>query len=116
MSVPATIEQTLGKLIPLLASNHDGEVVATARAIERLLKASGCDWHDLAATICPPDDPDWRRDLRYCASNSARMQQRERDFVATLVGWRGGPTDKQLRWLRSIAARLRSNSAARAAA
>ena len=52
MMVPATIAQTIGKLIPRLASNHDGEVVATARAIERLLKAGGRDWHDLAASVC----------------------------------------------------------------
>jgi hypothetical protein len=36
------------KLIPRLASTHDGEVVATARALERVLRAEGFDWHDLA--------------------------------------------------------------------
>jgi hypothetical protein len=35
------------KLIPRLASNHDGEVIATARALIRVLKADGFDLHDL---------------------------------------------------------------------
>jgi hypothetical protein len=35
----------LSKLILMLSSNHDGEVVAAARAIERELTAEGHDWH-----------------------------------------------------------------------
>ena len=57
MIVPTAIAQTIGKLIPRLASDHDGEVVATARAIERLLKAGGRDWHDLAASVCVASPP-----------------------------------------------------------
>jgi hypothetical protein len=107
MSVPATIAPTLGKLIPLLASNHDGEVVATARAIDRVLKSSGRDWHDLAATIClPPAPADWRTEARFCASNARRLTEREIDFIATLARYRGSPTDKQLKWLHDIVSRL----------
>jgi hypothetical protein len=40
------------KLIPLLGSNRDGEVLAAARAIGRKLEADGRDWHWLAALIC----------------------------------------------------------------
>ena len=38
-------------LIPRLASNQDGEVVALVRTIGRVLRASNLDWHDLAAGI-----------------------------------------------------------------
>jgi hypothetical protein len=109
MSVPATIAPTLGKLIPLLASDHDGEVVATARAIDRVLKSGGRDWHDLAATICvstPVPNSDWRREARFCAGNAARLSERELDFIATLARYRGCPTDKQLKWLHDIVSRL----------
>jgi hypothetical protein len=41
----------VAKLLPLLASPHDGEVVATARAIGRVLATSGLDWHALASTL-----------------------------------------------------------------
>ena len=46
-----TVSALLSKLIPRLASSHDGEVIATARAIERALHGAGADWHDLAAAI-----------------------------------------------------------------
>ena len=43
----------IAKLIPRLASEHDGEVVATARAIERLLRSADLDWHDVAKRVEP---------------------------------------------------------------
>ncbi|MBB4272330.1 hypothetical protein [Rhizobium mongolense] len=49
---PATI-QKLGKLFPRLASNHDGEVIATARAIIRTLESAGSSLHDLGAAMAP---------------------------------------------------------------
>jgi hypothetical protein len=39
----------LPKLISLLGSTNDAEVLAAARAIDRLLSATGVTWHDLAA-------------------------------------------------------------------
>jgi hypothetical protein len=56
MSVAApssTLTKRLEKLIPLLASNHDGEVIATARAIGSALAAEGFDIHDLAGSLIP---------------------------------------------------------------
>lgn len=42
-----TITPLLGKLLPLLGSNYDGEVVAAAGAIGRVLQRAGHSWHDL---------------------------------------------------------------------
>jgi hypothetical protein len=39
------------KLIKMLSSSNDGEVVASARALLRALAADGCDIHDLAKRI-----------------------------------------------------------------
>jgi len=41
----------LVKLVPMLSSPVQGEVAATAAAVERTLKSGGADWHDLAATL-----------------------------------------------------------------
>ena len=41
----------LKKLLPMLASNQPGEVVAAAAAIGRTLEHNGNDFHDLAATL-----------------------------------------------------------------
>jgi hypothetical protein len=43
--------EKIALLIPRLASNFDGEVLATVLAIRRLLKASGNDLHDLARLV-----------------------------------------------------------------
>jgi hypothetical protein len=48
MIAPQAVAKVV-KLIPMLGSDHDGEVVASAWAIGRSLKSSGRDWHDLAA-------------------------------------------------------------------
>ena len=44
-------EQKLEKLLKLLTSDKDGEVIAAARAIKRTLDGAGTDIHELAARI-----------------------------------------------------------------
>ena len=45
----------IAKLLPLLSSDQDGEVVAAARAVCRTLQAAGLDIHDLArAAVSTP--------------------------------------------------------------
>jgi hypothetical protein len=41
-AMTALVNDKVAKLLPRLASNHDGEVVATARAIEKLKSDSAC--------------------------------------------------------------------------
>jgi hypothetical protein len=106
-------------LIPLLASPHDGEVVATARAIERVLAAAGFDLHDLAGLIepaptvepAPAGDDHWLLDQAHrCLDRKDMRSEREADFVFNIainVLPAGiDLTAKQERWLCSIAARL----------
>ena len=52
-----TVAPKLEKLLPLLASDRDGEVVATAAAITRTLKRAGADWHDLAKALARTEPP-----------------------------------------------------------
>ena len=50
MSGPAnsrSVASKLAALLPKPASGHDGEVLATARAIGRVLETVSVDWHDL---------------------------------------------------------------------
>jgi hypothetical protein len=52
------VRDKLFKLIPRLASDQSGEVVATVAAMRRVLAASTLDLHDLAAAIkSPPISP-----------------------------------------------------------
>jgi hypothetical protein len=50
-SLAPPLRDKLGKLLPMLSSDHDGERVGAVAAIQRLLKSHGLDWHDLAASI-----------------------------------------------------------------
>lgn len=49
--IARALAQRVAKLVPLLASDKDGEVVAAARAIARTLGTAGTDLHDLADTL-----------------------------------------------------------------
>ena len=51
MTALITVAPKLRKLLPLLASDKAGEVVATAAAITRTLKQAGADLHDLAKVL-----------------------------------------------------------------
>jgi len=42
-------------LLPRLASDHDGEVIATVRALDRVLRRAGMDWHDLVKAVQFPE-------------------------------------------------------------
>jgi hypothetical protein len=107
-TLPATLIPTLGKLIPRLASNQDGEVVATVRAIERVLKSAGRDLHDLAACLAAPAaDADWRQNVRFCFENADFLRKHESDFITNIVRGPRKPTVRQLRWLQIIVDRLR---------
>jgi len=53
----APILPRLAKLLPLLGSDHAGEVAATAAAIGRLLGTVGASWHDLAERLSAPVMP-----------------------------------------------------------
>lgn len=48
------IGSKLAKLIPRLASPHEGEVLATVEAIRRTLDRAELSLHDLAARLCAP--------------------------------------------------------------
>src|SRR5271163_2457716 len=43
--------EKIQKLLRLLSSNNDGEIVAAARAIVRVLEAEGTDIHELVARV-----------------------------------------------------------------
>jgi hypothetical protein len=110
-TLPAPLIPQLDKLIRHLSSNHDGEVVATVRAIGRVLKSSGCDWHDLAARFLTPvtqiPHADWRLDVRFCFENADLLNERELDFITNIARGPRKPTVRQLEWLHNVVDRLR---------
>jgi hypothetical protein len=55
MSAVAPVGAKIALIVPRLGSPHDGEIIASARAIERTLKGAGLDWHDMAAALAETD-------------------------------------------------------------
>ena len=111
------IRPKLAALLPRLASDCDGEVVATARAIGRQLRRAGADWHALAEAVTaepqePEPDPeaDARDVVLWLAKRAQRLRPKERAFINDLAAYvRLGtfrPTAKQLNWLDKIHARV----------
>jgi hypothetical protein len=115
----------LGKLIRMLSSDKDGEVLAAALAIKRTLAAEGSDIHALADALCrrqlqrkeeprrppppPPREDRWHDMACECQAHSERLSQREQNFIGDMVGWTAfrEPTQKQQAWLLSIHTRVR---------
>jgi hypothetical protein len=52
--LPPAVREKLGKLVPMLSSNQDGERVGAVAAIERVLKSAGLDWHDFTGWVTAP--------------------------------------------------------------
>src|SRR4051812_42530203 len=124
MTALAPLAPRLARLIPRLASNHDGEVVATVRAIARTLKSSGLDFHDLAGALehepetrviyrdwAPSCPATWHELALWCAGHDeGHLKQHERDFVDDMADYLvcdGEPTEKQANWLRALYRKLR---------
>ena len=99
----------LSMLIPRLASDQDGEVVAVARAIGRVLAASNLDWHDLAAGIARDCAPPGVIALRRVADDlcrvADRLSPRERAFLDNAVALLtacSALSPRQEKWLRDL--------------
>jgi len=53
----ADTAERLAKLLPHLGSEHEGEVIATARAISRTLATAGLDWHEFGRVVERAGEP-----------------------------------------------------------
>ncbi len=116
-----TIATRLQKLLLMLSSPRDGEVINAARAISRALQDAGADWHDLArALVSAPQAAAPRREstsgwhevmVDLCLQHQEYLRPRELEFCESLLHWRGDLTEKQASWLEAIYARIRRRTA-----
>jgi hypothetical protein len=117
------IAPRLKKLLLMLSSERDGEVVNAARLIGSTLQNAGRDWHDLAGVLTDPtapprpkrepprddrdpDSADWREQRDFCLEHRRLLRGRELEFVTDLGHWHGSLTAKQASWLSDIFRRL----------
>lgn len=121
----------LAKVLGRLGSDYDHEVVAAARAAEKLRKLSGMSWDEVLAAAragrerheqpqpsarrsgTEPDPYSWSfstrpRDAAFSilASHRQDLQRRDIDFLRNLAIRSYDPTPRQLKWLNDIVGRL----------
>ena len=116
----------LAMLIPLLASDQPGEVVATAAAIKRTLKSNESDFHTLAKMLTStpvtrivyrdapkPEPTEWAAKAAFCAARAGNLNPKETEFVndMTVRLKYGSPTERQAAWLDTIWSRLQRREA-----
>jgi hypothetical protein len=109
----SAIAPKLSKMLLMLSSNYDGDVVAAARAITKILQDAGSDWHDLAAILAPAAHPEVRDDVvQWCLSRRFFLSPRDRGFLEGVAEQRMPLSPKQEKWLRDIVGKLERAEAA----
>jgi len=125
MTALTVVAPKIAKLIPRLATDHDGEVLATVQAIRRTLAAAGLDLHDLVGALNgrpvdhsepePKPEPtvrepqSWFQLCDICLDWPDLLTEKEADFLQD-IGPRlvmgAEPTEKQAAWMRAIYAKV----------
>jgi hypothetical protein len=119
----------VGKLVRMLASDKDGEVLAAVAALKRTLGAGGADINDMADALVaglkpgkpervsweppPPDLLNWESMSWHCHFHSHRLRDDDRDFVVDVLLGRAGfdlgrATPELMQRLRSIVAKVKA--------
>jgi hypothetical protein len=118
----------IAKLVRMLASDRDGEVLAAVSALKRALGAGGADINDMshavAAGLKPrapakpnwgPQDPDldyWQSMAWFCHANALHLRDHDRDYVHDVLLGRhfddGRADATMMRRLRGIVATVKA--------
>lgn len=116
--------ERLPKLLLMLSSDQDGEVVAAARAVGRCLREAGHDWHWFASrfetsTPEPEPEPEPKRDDSYVTdediatigvmlANLEKLRPRDAEFINQMAhaiftyGAKTFISPRQRKYLRSL--------------
>ena len=106
MTAASLDRNRLAKLLGMLGSAHNGEVVAAARKAERLRAAAGLTWRDIRHPALPPPR---RQNLGSVADAIAFVLQHqtelcewERGFAESIKRARYGLSEKQIEILQRL--------------
>jgi hypothetical protein len=115
MNAPLNRER-LAKLLGMLGSEHDGEVITAARRADELVRRGGLTWRDVVA----PNDAQPQLDhvgfgvaneIRFCLLHRHRLTEWERSFLAGIRN-QNAPLSAQRNRLNSIVDKLRARAEA----
>jgi hypothetical protein len=106
----------LARVLGLLGSAHDGEVVSAGRAADRMLRGAGVTWRDVVlqrpvAAFDPVPFGD-AGEIKFCVRHCHRLSEWEATFIASIRDQRGPLTTRQRNCLARIVDRLRARAEA----
>jgi hypothetical protein len=121
MNALAPIAPRLAKLVALLSSDKDGEVLGAVEAMKRLLGTVDADFHDLARVVEGDDhrdtarrDDDWVDLIHRLLANAGSLSDRDYEFLRSMrrhVALGREPTLRQRNWILDIEAKLAERAA-----
>ena len=80
--IDAQSADRLCKLLGLLGSHHDGEVLAAARTAHEFIRQAGLIWPDIIKVPTAPND--WQHMAKFCRNRAHRLTPRNSILRATL--------------------------------
>ncbi len=118
-ALPAALAQKLSRVLGMMGSDHDGEVLNAARMADRLVRDAGLTWGALFTPSAPSarwvEPKTAAAACAACLQTSVEWTEREHQFLCDLPRF-ADPSDKQLRWLMSLLDRARAAAGAEAPA
>jgi hypothetical protein len=115
----------IAKLLGMLGSDHDGEVLNAARMADRLVREQGITWFDvLSVDPAQAPQPDashavlsdwpvrWRQAASICiAFGIGILRAKDIEFANKVSAYGHRPSDAQLRWLLDLTQRVLAGDA-----
>jgi hypothetical protein len=120
-TLDASVAKRIGRLLGMLGSDHDGEVLNAVGMLKKLFCNEKMSFSDLAYVVensagaeirrqfyDPDGTPNWHQLALYCQRHIDQLPAKEQAFVTQMAGWTVGraPSEKQAVWLESIFVRL----------
>jgi hypothetical protein len=105
----------LAKVLGLLGSAHDGEVLAAGRHTDAIVRHAGVTWHDVLVDAWPQISTAGLGtvdDIAFCLQRRPDLNDREAGFVASVREQRSPLSTRQRNALNGIVDRLRRRAAA----
>ncbi len=97
-NLASNVRTKLAAIIPRLATNHDGERLATVAALQRTLAGAGNDLHDLAAAVAQEPATSRRREDHA----GDRGNDRHADCQTPQIFWEELSAFERRRWLDAL--------------
>ncbi len=113
----APLDRTrLAKLLGMLSSQHDGEVVTAARHADAVVRRAGLTWRDVLSEMRPPRVEDVAfgvaGEIAFCLRHRHHLTEWEAHFVASMRESAFFATTRQRNVLAGIVDKLRARAEA----